>query len=407
MFVVVDIKNFCAKVRISSDITKFFRTFAIEMAGLYVHIPFCGSRCIYCGFYSTTASSERQRYVDAVCREMTLRPLPADGGDGIGTVYLGGGTPSQLSAGELRQLFSSMREVYGKDRTFEPVEVTMECNPDDVTAALAETLSALPVNRVSMGVQSFDDVRLRFLRRRHTASQVAEAVGLLRGAGIGNISIDLMYGFPGETVEEWVRDIDAAVALGVEHISAYCLTYEEGTPLFGLLERGAVSELGEELCLEMYSTLIDRLTAAGFEHYEISNFARSGYRSLHNCGYWTDVPYVGIGAAAHGYDGRQRYWNVSDIYAYMEGIEEGRLVGDGELIDDAMRYNDRVMLSLRTCEGLRLDLLPPAARRYCLSQAQRFIDGGELRLAADPPTLTLSRRGLFVSDMVMSALMMV
>ena len=197
------------------------------MAGLYIHIPFCASRCIYCGFYSTTHHELKQPYVDAVCREMELRHKDDD--STINSVYIGGGTPSQLSSDQLYQLFIYINKVYSVAPN---AEVTIECNPDDITPTFVATLSQLPINRVSMGAQTFDDNRLQFLHRRHTAKQVPVAVRLLRNAGIQNISIDLMYGFPNESLEDWHRDIDEALALDVEHLSAYCLMIEEGTVLF-------------------------------------------------------------------------------------------------------------------------------------------------------------------------------
>ena len=238
------------------------------MAGLYIHIPFCRSRCIYCGFYSTTGLALRQRYVDAVCREMKLRSeWRAAKGERlqIETVYLGGGTPSQLTTDQLRQLFIYINKVY----PLTSQEITIEVNPDDVTADYAATLQQLGINRVSMGAQTFDEDRLHFLNRRHTAAQVSEAVSLLRQAGIRNISIDLMYGFPGETLSDWDADITRALALDVEHISCYCLMYEEGTPLYRLLQQGKVAETDEEQERLMYYHLIERLEAAGYEHYEI------------------------------------------------------------------------------------------------------------------------------------------
>ena len=365
------------------------------MAGIYVHIPFCSSRCAYCGFFSTTRLSERQRYVDAVCREMDLRPLCEGRAD---TVYVGGGTPSQLTPRQLEQLFAYINNVYDVNPD---AEVTIECNPDDVTDAFAAALSHLPVNRVSMGVQTFDNQRLRFLHRRHTAAQVPQAIQRLRDAGIQNISIDLMYGFPDETLDDWRRDIKAALALEVEHISAYCLMIEEGTPLYQM----GVAAADEETERAMYELLTDKLTAAGYEHYEISNFARPGYRSRHNSSYWHDVPYIGLGAAAHSYDGNSRSWNVSDIHQYIEAIEHGKLPSERELLDGDTRYNDRITVALRTSDGLDLASLSKHHRSYCLKEAQRFIDDGLLRM--DDNHLVLTRKGLFVSDMVMSGLMLV
>ena len=384
----------------------------ITMSGLYIHIPFCKSRCIYCGFYSTTGLELRQRYVDAVCREMQMRPH----GDvsPISTIYLGGGTPSQLTGNQLRQLFQYINKVYGQKAE----EVTIECNPDDITPDYAALLSQLPVNRVSMGAQTFDNRRLHFLHRLHTAEQVTTAVQRLRDAGITNISIDLMYGFPGETIDDWQRDIDATLALDVEHISAYCLMIEEGTVLFEQMRDEIATphsdqseklemrnDKAEELERAMYEMLIEELMAAGYEHYEISNFAKSGFQSRHNSSYWRDVPYIGLGAAAHSYDGESRSWNVSDIHQYMISIEKGQRLYEQELLDDDTRYNDRITVALRTRDGLDLTTLSERHRLYCLQEASPFLDDGLLRQEGN--RLMLTRKGLFVSDMVMSNLIFV
>ena len=382
------------------------------MFGIYIHVPFCRSRCIYCGFYSTELLPLRQRYVDALCREMELRSFHAPSvwsrGE-VATVYLGGGTPSQLSEPQLQQLFLYINKVYGFPRKND-VEVTMECNPDDITADYAAMLSQLPVNRVSMGVQTFSDERLRFLHRRHSSRQIPQAVELLRQAGINNISIDLMYGFPDETLEDWHRDIDEALALQVEHLSAYALQYEEGTPLYLMREQGRVKETDEELSRQMYYDLTDRLAAAGYEHYEISNWARfpqfhNSFRSRHNSGYWNQTPYLGLGAAAHSYDGQGRQWNVADVKKYIEGVERGQLLFEREDLDENTRYNDLVMTALRTREGLSLDSLSEVFCTYCLQNAWKYLDDG--LLIKEKGRLRLSRKGLFVSDMVMADLMMV
>ena len=375
------------------------------MAGLYVHIPFCSSRCVYCGFYSTTGLELRERYVDAVCKEISFRSENIEvGGERpqIGTVYLGGGTPSQLTISQLQQIFDT---IYIYNKVENDAEVTIEMNPDDVNKETAEALQKLPVNRISMGAQTFSDERLRFLRRRHNASQVKEAVETLRQAGFKNISIDLMYGFPNQTLEEWKTDIEKALELDVEHISTYCLMYEEGTALYKLLEQGKVAEIDEERERKMYYTLIERLEAAGYEHYEISNFARKGYRSRHNSSYWRGIPYIGVGAAAHSYDIKTRSWNVADIKKYIEAMEQGKRPYEEEVIDADTRYNDAITVALRTKEGLDLTILPDNQRRHCIANAKRHIDANLLRLADNH--LALTKEGLFVSDMVMSDLMIV
>lgn len=384
------------------------------MAGIYLHIPFCRSRCIYCGFYSTTQLEWRQRYVDALCREMAIRRFFIPESMGIETIYLGGGTPSQLTVEQLKQLFIYINKVYGsqfsnhQDGKGKSPEITIEVNPDDVTEEFAKALKELPVNRVSMGAQTFDDVRLRFLKRRHTAEQVRTAVKRLREAGIKNISIDLMYGFPGETLCDWQRDIDAALALEAEHLSAYCLMIEEGTPLYQQVHKGDGSRCvlcDEELERQMYETLTDRLTAAGYEHYEISNFARPGFRSRHNSSYWTGIPYIGLGAAAHTYDGKGRQWNVADIRQYMEGIESGTPCFEREELDEDTHYNDTVTVALRTRDGICLDNLTRRHRLHFMECARKYIDSGLLQQQGNRVSLT--RSGLFVSDMVMSDLMLV
>ncbi len=373
------------------------------MSGLYIHIPFCKSRCVYCDFYSTTSMSLRQRYVDALCREMKLRGAEREvRGERIETAYLGGGTPSQLSEDQLRQLFSHMYQVFDVSSK---AEVTIECNPDDVTDEFARVLASLPVNRVSMGAQTFSPERLRFLRRRHTAEQVPQAVERLRKAGIGNISVDLMYGFPNETMEEWERDIQSVVGINVEHLSAYALQYEEGTLLYKMLERGEVSEVDEEVSRAMYYRLIDALSEARFEHYEISNWGKPGFHSRHNSSYWNQTPYIGLGAAAHSFDGKNRQWNVADIMQYMEGMEKGEPCAEHELLTPDNHYNEIVMTALRTSNGVSLEKFSPEYADYCLHQAQRYIVDGLLKHVGH--CLRLTREGLFVSDMIMAELMKV
>ena len=363
------------------------------MAGLYVHIPFCASRCIYCGFYSTTLLELRSRYVDALCREISLQkthPL-------IETIYLGGGTPSQLSHDDLLRLFTYIYKVYP---VADDAEVTMECNPDDIQPSMFRDL---PVNRVSMGAQTFDEDRLRLLHRRHTSEEVDRAFDILRTDGIRNISLDLMFGFPNETMDDWQHDIDHALRLQPEHISAYGLMYEEGTPLYRMLEQGKVSEIDEELSINMYDTLIDRLTAAGYEHYEISNFAKlsaddhtrqgvSSYRSRHNSSYWHDIPY-----------GQARHWAVDDLRQYITNIEAGRLPYTEEPIDESTHYDDLITTALRTREGLDLDRLTPAYRSYLLAQAQPYL--GKEMLAITGHHLHLTRCGILLSNTIMSDLM--
>ena len=383
------------------------------MAGLYIHIPFCASRCIYCGFYSTTAVASQDRYTDALCREMQmqkdylLKALDATPHMELSTVYLGGGTPSQLSGENLEKLFDTIYNKVYQDQlsVSATAEVTIECNPDDITPQFASILSSLPVNRVSMGVQTFSDERLKFLRRRHSARDVDQAIGRLRQAGIDNISIDLMFGFPQETMADWRIDLQQALSLEVEHISAYSLMYEEGTVLYRLQQEKRVRETDEETSLAMYNLLIDELTTHGFEHYEISNFARPGFRSRHNSSYWQAVSYLGLGASAHSYNGYSRQWNVADIRQYIEAIERGVLPAEIETLDADTRYNDRIATALRTREGIDLSVLEKPYQTYLKELATPHIRRGHLVLKDG--CLALSRSGIFISDSIMADLMKV
>ena len=391
------------------------------MAGIYIHIPFFFFLCIYCDFYSTTSLKWKDDYVDALCKEMELRPAIQALGDNypIETIYLGGGTPSQLSDGHLQQIFTKLKETYG-DLFSKNMEITMECNPDDVTPDFCKTLGKLPVNRVSMGAQTFSDQRLQFLRRRHNTTEVKEAVSLLRKTGIENISIDLMFGFPKENIEDWKYDILQALQLGVEHISAYSLMYEEGTPLYKMLEQGKIEEIDEELSRNMYDTLIDMLTLSGYEHYEISNFAKPGYCSRHNSSYWNETPYIGLGAAAHSYrrarnqSGKMevtRSWNINNIQQYINSIHQGILPSEKENLDLTTRYNDLITTALRTSNGIDLKKTEKEfGKSYLeklLHEANSKIQRGLMKIDNKNYRLSLTREGIYISDDIMGDFMIV
>ena len=372
--------------------------------GIYIHIPFCKSRCIYCGFYSTTNKELKERYVDALIREIHMRKDDfARLGTSLSpsstsTVYFGGGTPSSLSVCDIERIVGALESTFNGT----PSEVTLEMNPDDVTKDYIKAVRQMGINRISMGIQTFDDSRLQFIRRRHNASQAEKAVMTIREEGIHNVSIDLMFGFPNQTMDEWVTDIDKAIALHPTHISAYSLMYEEDTPLFRMLQKGEINQIDDETSLAMYTELINRLTANGYEHYEISNFAMPGYRSVHNSSYWHDTPYLGFGAAAHSYNKDTRSWNIPDLKKYIKSIESGVLPSESEVIDADTHYNDLITTALRTREGLNLDDLPQKYREYALVNARKSIS--EHLLEATDSHIRLTREGLFVSDMVISEL---
>ena len=371
-----------------------------RVAGIYIHVPFCQGRCIYCDFYSTTEGEEwKSRYVDALLAELRMRrdelPLAR-----VHSIYIGGGTPSQLPARALAAILSEVCRLFPVDSD---AEVTVEANPDDVTPEWLAALSHTPVNRLSMGVQSFDDALLRLIRRRHTAQQAVCAVEQAALHGISNVSIDLIYGLPTQTMEQWQADVRQALALDVQHLSAYSLSYEEGTPLWRMLEQGRIEEADEELSLRMYEHLIDSTRAAGFTHYEISNFCRPGRHSQHNSAYWHGVPYLGFGPGAHSYDGmRTRRWNLSDLKGYVQAAGSMPPHQSEVLTDDEL-YDETVMTRLRTSEGLSLDLLTAAYRAYCMAQAEPHLRAGRLEQAGS--TIRLTRQGVFTSNDIISDLM--
>lgn len=374
------------------------------MKSLYIHIPFCQSRCIYCGFYSTTLLALRDSYVSALVSEMKMREPGSD----ISTIYLGGGTPSQLTTEQLHTILYNINNVY---RVAQNAEITIECNPDDITEEYAMAIRKMGFNRVSLGAQTFSDERLRTIRRRHNAQQVDNAIAIMRKAGFQNISIDLMYGFPGETLRQWQSDIRHAISLQPQHISAYSLMYEEGTPLHRMLTEGKIEETDEDLSLQMFETLVSQLTAAGYEHYEISNFAlnthqpspTSPFRAIHNSAYWHDMPYIGLGAAAHSYDLRSRSWNIADVKEYIRIISTGkRPVEDSETIDADTHYNDIVTTAMRTREGIPLEMLTTEQRHYLLDAAKKMAERGLINISDTHVSLTHS--GIFVSNSVMAEL---
>lgn len=375
------------------------------MAGIYIHIPFCKTRCIYCDFYSTTHSELKSRYIHALCRELTERKEYLKG-EAVETIYFGGGTPSQLSEEDFRQVFGTIEQVYGLKNA---KEITLEANPDDLTEEYTGMLAMLPFNRISMGIQTFDDATLQLLNRRHNAAQAIEAVKRCRHAGFRNISIDLIYGLPGETNERWKRDLQQAVSLNVEHISAYHLTYEEGTPIYEMLLAHRIHEVDEESSVHFFSALIDTLIAAGYEHYEISNFCKPGMYSRHNTSYWRGIPYLGCGPSAHSFNTLTREWNVASLEKYMRAIEEGHREFETEYRDIATRYNECIMTVIRTMWGVSMQYIEQTFGtelwQYCMDMALPYLKSGKLELKNNH--LCLTREGIFISDGIISDLMFI
>lgn len=343
-------------------------------------------------------------YVEALIAEARLRKAELNGKP-VKTLYMGGGTPSQLPLPLLARLIDGLKATLDLKAV---EEFTLEANPDDVTPEWCAAVRALGVNRVSMGVQSFQDAVLRLVGRRHTARQAIDAVASLRHAGIDNISIDLIYGLPGQTLETWAESVRQAVDLRPQHISAYGLTYEPGTRLWQQRECGEVVEASEDQYLDMYRILVGLLQVAGYEHYEISNFALPGYRSRHNSSYWNETPYLGLGAAAHSYDGTMRRSNPADLCGYIRRITSGQPACQVEDLAWWERYDERVMLGLRTADGvdahrLRSDFGDKAWAHF-VSEARRHIDAGNM-ICTDDGRYILTSEGIVLSDSVMRDLM--
>ena len=338
------------------------------MAGIYIHIPFCKSRCKYCDFFSTTDLEKRSQYVDALLCEWQDRRNELR--DPTRTLYIGGGTPSTL---DLESIEKILLNIVQPDSTWCKIEeITLEVNPGDVTKEKAAAWRKMGINRLSMGIQTFDDTLLQLIGRRHTAQEARNAVAIAQAAGFDNISIDLIYALPSQTMEQWQKDVAQALQLCVQHISSYGLIYEEGTALTTLLEHGQIEAVDEDTEMQMYDYLVEELTANGYLHYEVSNFALAGRESKHNSSYWHDTPYLGLGAGAHSYDGQTRSWNISDIDLYIEQALEHRLLAEKEELTPDTRHMERVMLGLRTNKGVAIEDID-------MSKAEVYLQQGWLR----------------------------
>lgn len=352
------------------------------MAGLYVHIPFCKKRCLYCDFFSTTLLERRKEYVEAVLKEIAERKNEVDE---IRTIYLGGGTPSTLDAADIRRIL----EAVGTDKA---EEITMELNPGDATQEYLQAIRKAGINRLSIGIQSFQDDLLQLIGRRHNAAQAIEAVKMAQEAGFDNISIDLMYALPTQSMSQWKVDIETALELKIQHISCYGLMYEEGTVLTKRVEAGELTAIDEDEENAMYDYLCKRLQEAGFVHYEVSNFAIPGYEAKHNSRYWDGTPYVGIGAGAHSYVGNIRSWNKDDLEAYLSGKAQR----EQEVLSETDIYNERIMLGLRTNKGVE--------RSAIKKDVKAHIEAGLLR-ETENGHIVATQQGLHILNRIIEDLM--
>jgi oxygen-independent coproporphyrinogen-3 oxidase len=349
--------------------------------------------------------SLKQAFIAALSKEMEIRKEYLEG-EILETIYFGGGTPSQLFPDDFKSIFETIYRLF---QVKPDAEVTLEANPDDMNGRYIKDLCSLPFNRISMGIQSFRSDNLCFLERRHTGRQAVRAVSECKENGLDNISIDLIYGLPGQTPEQWKENLVETLKLEIPHISAYHLTYEEDTRLYQLLEKKEIHPAGEEISLLMFTILIDVLKQAGYVHYELSNFSKPGKLSLHNSSYWTGKKYLGLGPSAHSYDINSRQWNVSSIRKYIEGMNNNQPAIEKEMLNIHKRYNDYIITGLRTMWGIDTDQLltnfGKEKEKYCLMQANPFINRGLIHKSGNK--LLLSREGMFISDTVMSDLLWV
>lgn len=375
------------------------------MAGIYIHIPFCKQRCTYCDFYTEVAPQFIPSLLDSIVKELTIRKEYLKNSP-VKTIYFGGGTPSILNKEQFSLIFDA---IYGLYPVTEDAEITFEANPDDLTTDFLRMIRSLPFNRISIGIQSFDENDLKRINRRHTSKQAVETVKNAQKAGFDNISIDLIYGLPFQTLESWEIQIDKALSLGVQHISAYGLTYEERTALWKQRENGEIETVDDATMNEMYLLLLEKIKQNGFEAYEISNFALPGYRSRHNSSYWKQEPYSGVGPSAHSYDLVSRQWNVSSITEYIKAINLSSDFFEREILTLNDRYNDFVMVSLRTSDGLDVKKMEeefgPELSAYCLRNIKTFMDSEQVYYSDGK--LRLTTEGIQISNLILIRLMKV
>lgn len=375
------------------------------MAGIYVHIPFCKSRCAYCDFYTEVAPHLLDDCIAAISREILFRKnYLAD--ESIQTVYFGGGTPSLLSPAHYDLLFNNIFKYFKIEN--DP-EITFEANPDDLSNDFFCNIKSFPFNRISIGVQSFDDEDLRRINRRHNAFQALGSIEKARKYGFSNISVDLIYGLPFQTLEKWEKQLDTFFSLNIPHLSAYNLTYESGTLLKKQLDKALIKELPDELIVEMFKLLRRKVLENQYEVYEISNYAKKNFRSKHNSAYWNRTPYVGFGPSAHSYDGRSRQWNYSSIKQYIKAIDKGESFFELEKLSFSEQYNDYIMLSLRTSEGINKKYLKENFGEqffdFCIQNIKIYIENKKMK---DTGThFRLTEDGFLLSNLIMSDLMYV
>jgi oxygen-independent coproporphyrinogen-3 oxidase len=365
------------------------------MAGLYIHIPFCRKACHYCNFHFSTSSQQLPAMVDAIREEARLQHAYLS--EPLETIYFGGGTPSLLTIEQLGNLLEAFQELFDVSAD---AEITLEANPDDINETILAGWQDLGINRLSIGIQSFFEEDLQWMNRAHHALQAIDCIELAQKAGIHNISIDLIYGSPGLTDEKWQANIDKAIAVGVPHLSCYALTVEPKTALAKMIDTNRSPNVDPDAQARQFAMLTQSLAAAGFEHYEISNFAKPGFRSRHNSSYWQGKQYLGLGPSAHSFNGVSRQWNIANNALYIQNIQSGSPVYEIEILTPAQQINEYVMTALRTIEGISLDKIivswGEAEKERILAAAKKYLQSATLYQRDGQ--LGLTEKGKFLAD---------
>ena len=371
------------------------------MSGIYIHIPFCKQACHYCDFHFSTSMKKKDGILSALQKELQLRKDEFKD-EIVETIYFGGGTPSLLNIDELQVLIEG---VYKNYKVTENPEITLEANPDDLTILKIKELANSPINRLSIGVQSFFDNDLKLMNRAHSSNEAKKA---LREAvnHFSNISSDLIYGIPGMSNEKWMQNIQMALDFGIPHISSYALTVEPKTALEKLIQKGVIETVDDELAQQHFQTLVEVLEANNFIHYELSNFGKENYFSKNNTAYWLGKKYLGIGPSAHSYDGMSRSWNIANNTKYMKSIEASNLPSDLEILKNTDRYNEYIMTGLRTIWGVSLDRVDKEfgeiTKQYLLEEADKYLS--EEFLIIENNVLKATKKGKFLIDGIASDL---
>jgi oxygen-independent coproporphyrinogen-3 oxidase len=367
-----------------------------EKSGLYIHVPFCKSKCVYCGFYSTVNHREIEKFLSALSEEMTLRKEES-AGKTIHTVYFGGGTPSLLQPSQLQHILDNIHRHYD----IEPdAEITIEANPEQLALDYCMGLKALGFNRISIGIQSFHDEILQFLGRKHTAKEAMQAVENAHKAGFDNISIDLIYGVNERDNTLWLKELETAFVMPVRHFSAYALTVEENSLLYRRIRQHKTVEPDEDLASVQYAILSEAVAKSRFAQYEVSNFAVNGWESKHNSAYWDRTPYLGLGPAAHSFDGTHRSWNAPNLSSYFAQIEQRKPFHERETLTDTDRYNEYLLLRLRTRAGIDLREMEALFGRERTDGLLRHFetDVDARHYECNPDRLHLTAEGLWFAD---------